>query len=69
MTEIVTWDGFAIDTWFGTLDGCINKKGIGLVFVVILCQGLLLKVVMLRLVLQLEIAVLSKGFWIVLGLL
>ena len=69
MTEIVTWDGFAIDTWFGTLDGCINKIGIGLVFVVILCQGLLLKVVMLRLVLQLEIAVLSKGFWIVLGLL
>ena len=69
MTEIVTWDGFAIDTWFGTLDGCINKIGIGLVFVVILCQGLLLKVVMLRLVLQLEIAVLSKGFWVVLGVL
>ena len=42
MTEIVTWDGFAIDTWFGTLDGCINKIGIGLVFDVILCQGLLL---------------------------
>ena len=51
------------------MDGCVNKTRIGLVFVVILCQGLLLKVVMLRLVLQLEIAVLSKGFWVVLGVL
>ena len=42
MTEIVTWDGSAIDTGFGTLDGCINKIGIGLMFVVKLCQGLLL---------------------------
>ena len=42
MTEIVTWGGSAIDTGFCTLDGYINKIGIGLVFVVILCQGLLL---------------------------
>ena len=42
MTEIVTWGGSAIDTGFGTLDSCINKIGIWLVFVLILWQALLL---------------------------
>ena len=37
--------------WFVTFDGFVNKTGIGLVFVVILCQELLLKVVVFRLAL------------------